>query len=237
MTAPRVQPGRFDPWADPLPLVVLASGNGTNLQAIMDAIQRGELPARIQGVISDRADAGALQRAQRAGLPTWVVERSRFASRQAFYQALAQHIGETGAHLVVLAGFMRILPPWLVQAYRGRIVNIHPSLLPAFPGLEAPRQALEYGVRFTGCTVHFVDEGVDTGPIILQAVVPVYPDDDVQSLTARIQEQEHRIYPKALALYAEGRIRLQGRRVMIQEETAAPCGWRAMWAKEGLGGD
>lgn len=234
---PNEPPQRFDPWFDPLPLVVLASGNGTNLQAIMDAIQRGLLPARIQGVITDRPEAGALQRARRAGLPAWVVERGQFSSRRAFFEAVAERIQESGGHLVVLAGFMRILPAWLVQAYRGRVVNIHPSLLPAFPGLEAPRQALEYGVRFTGCTVHFVDEGVDTGPIILQAVVPVYPHDDVESLTARIQEQEHRIYPEALALYAQGRIRLQGRRVIIQDEAATPAGWRALWSKEGLGGE
>ena len=193
-------------------IAVLASGRGTNLEAICTAIDEGRLPARVVAVISDRSDAGALERARRRGIPAHDLGGR---PRAALFEEIHRLAREAGAEVLALAGFMRILPPWLVQAWRWRVMNIHPSLLPAFPGLDAPRQALEYGVRITGCTVHFVDEGVDTGPIILQAAVPVEPDDDVASLTARIQREEHRIYPQALALYAEGRLRVVGRHVQI----------------------
>lgn len=194
---------------------VLASGGGTNLQAIIDCCQDGSLAAEIAIVIANNPDAGALARAGRAGIPTRCVNHRDFAGREAFDAALVEGLRAAGVELVVLAGFMRIITPVMLAAFPQRIINIHPALLPAFPGLHVQQQALDYGARFSGCTVHFVDGGVDTGPIIIQAVVPVLAEDTADTLAARILEQEHRIYPRAIQLFAEGRIKVDGRRVTI----------------------
>jgi len=196
---------------------VLVSGSGTNLQAVLDACRQGRLPAEVVRVISDRPKAFALARARQAGVPTQVVRPRDFPSRDDFDAALATACLEAGAEFVVHAGFMRIVGPRYLQVWEGRCINVHPSLLPAFPGLEAPRQALEYGVKVTGCTVHFVDRGVDTGPIILQEPVPVLPDDTPESLHRRIQEVEWRLVPEAIRLFAAGRLRVEGRVVRILE--------------------
>lgn len=194
---------------------VLASGGGTNLQALIDRCQDGSLAAEIAIVIANNPDAGALARAGRAGIPTRCVNHRDFAGREAFDAALVEALHAAGVELVVLAGFMRIITPVMLAAFPQRIINIHPALLPAFPGLHVQQQALDYGARFSGCTVHFVDGGVDTGPIIIQAAVPILPDDSAETLAARILEQEHSIYPRAIQLFAEGRIKVDGRRVTI----------------------
>ena len=194
---------------------VLISGSGTNLQAIIDAVEANELDARIEIVLSNRADAYGLIRAKKHGIPTEVLDHKQFPNREAFDQAVVDHLRAHGVELVILAGFMRLLSPVFVTAYSNRIMNIHPALLPAFPGLNVQRKAVEHGVRFSGCTVHFVNEECDEGPIIIQAVVPVFPDDTEQSLAARILEQEHRIYPRAIQLYSEGRLRIEGRKVIV----------------------
>jgi phosphoribosylglycinamide formyltransferase-1 len=195
---------------------VLVSGRGTNLQALIDAEARGELGARIVVVISNRAGVPALERARRAGIPAVVLERRAFPSRQAQEEAIVACLRDHQVDLVVLAGYDRILGPTVLAAYPLRIINIHPSLLPAFRGtLQAQRAALEYGVKVSGCTVHFVTEEVDGGPIILQRVVPVYDDDTPETLAARILAEEHRALPEAVRLFAEGRLRVVGRRVVI----------------------
>ena len=202
--------------AGKLPIAVLLSGGGTNLQAIIDAIESRKLDARIEIVLSNRAEAYGLVRAQNHGLLTEVLDHKRFASREAFDEAVVALLRARGVELVVLAGFMRLLSPVFVKAFSNRIMNIHPALLPSFPGLHVQKRAVEHGVRFSGCTVHFVNEECDEGPIIIQAVVPVFPDDTEASLAARILEQEHRIYPRAIQLYSEGRLRVQGRRVLVE---------------------
>lgn len=199
----------------PLPIAVLVSGRGTNLQAILDAINEGWLTARVVVVISDNPRAYALERAKAAGVPAFTLLPADFANKEEYEENLVRLCKEHGAEAVALAGYMRILGAKFLQAFPSRVVNIHPSLLPSFPGLRAQKQALEYGVRYSGCTVHFVDEGVDSGPIILQAVVPVLPDDTEESLSERILLQEHRLYPRALQLLAEGRLVIEGRRVKI----------------------
>lgn len=196
---------------------MLASGRGSNLQAIMDAIGEGRLNGRVVLVISDNPHARALERARIAKVPTRLMLPSGYQSKADYEKALAQCCQEYKAQVVALAGFMRILGPTFLGHFPQRVVNIHPSLLPAFPGLHAQEQALRHGVRFSGCTVHFVDEGVDSGPIILQAVVPVLADDDEETLSERILVQEHRIYPRALQLIAEGRMLVEGRRVYFTE--------------------
>lgn len=208
-----------------LRLGVLASGGGTNLQAIIDRCQDGSIPAEIAVVIANNPAAGALDRARRAGVPARCIDHRDFSGREAFDTALVAALREAGVELVVLAGFMRIITTVLLAAFPDRIINIHPALLPAFPGLHVQQQALDYGARFSGCTVHFVDGGVDTGPIIIQAVVPVLPGDTADTLAARILAQEHQIYPRAIQLLAEGRVRVEGRTVTIdpsaQPEPAA----------------
>ncbi|MGZ6195197.1 MAG: phosphoribosylglycinamide formyltransferase [Candidatus Binataceae bacterium] len=201
----------------PVKLGVLISGTGTNLQAIIDAIERRELRAEIRVVISNRAGVQGLERAQRHAIPTRVIEHRRYASREAFDRALAEALAEHSVELVVCAGFMRLLSPVMLTAFADRVMNIHPALLPAFPGVHAQKAALEHGVQFTGCTVFFVREGVDDGPIIVQAVVPVMPNDDEESLSERIRAQEHRIYPWAIQLYQEGRLTIEGRTVRIAD--------------------
>ncbi|HWR55359.1 MAG TPA: phosphoribosylglycinamide formyltransferase [Negativicutes bacterium] len=199
---------------------VLVSGRGSNLQAIIDAVRAGWLPVEIGVVISDKPEAYALERARRADIPAVVIERGSYESRGAFEQAMLAALAAAGVELITLAGFMRILSGDFTARYAQRVINIHPALLPAFPGLHAQAQALAYGVKVTGCTVHFVDEGMDTGPIILQAAVPVEEDDTEETLSQRILTQEHRLYPLALQLLAEGRIKVEGRRVRIIREKA-----------------
>ncbi|MBE3575303.1 MAG: phosphoribosylglycinamide formyltransferase [Firmicutes bacterium] len=201
-----------------LRLVVLVSGRGSNLQAILDAIEAGTLPARVCAVISDQPEAPALQRARARGVPAIPLPKRRGEPRDAYSARLAALCKEYQPELVVLAGFMRILGEPFLEAFPQRVINIHPALLPSFPGKNAQRQALEYGVRFSGCTVHFVDVGVDSGPIILQAVVPVLPDDTVEALSQRILREEHHLLPQAIALFAAGRLRVEGRRVRILPE-------------------
>lgn len=195
---------------------VLASGRGSNLQALLDAAARADFPARVAVVVSDREDAPALERARRSGVAAQFVNPKDHGDRAAYDTAVMQALDEHAVGLVCLAGYMRIITPAFVRSWSGRIINIHPSLLPAFRGLHAQRQALESGVKVAGATVHFVDEGVDTGPIILQASVPVRPDDTEETLSARILDEEHRIYPDAVRLFAEGRLHVVGRRVEIR---------------------
>lgn len=202
----------------PLALGVLLSGDGTNLQAIIDAIERGALPARIRLVVSNRPDAYGLVRARNHKLPTAVVPHADFPSREAFDRRMVELLKQHGVELVVLAGFMRLLSSVFVRAFPQRILNIHPALLPAFPGLHAQRRAIEHGVRISGATVHLVDEKMDHGPIIMQAAVPVYADDTEARLRARILDQEHRIYPVAIKLFVEGRVQVEGRTIRLQDE-------------------
>jgi phosphoribosylglycinamide formyltransferase-1 len=202
----------------PLPLGVLASGSGTNLQAIIDGIETGRIPAEIRLVVCNRPNAKAVERAKRHDLPLELVDHRSFPSREAFDGHVVGLLRDRGAELVCLAGFDRLLSPPFIRAFPERILNIHPALLPAFPGLHAQHQALEYGVRIAGATVHIVDEKTDHGPIIIQAAVPVYSDDSVGTLTERILAEEHRIYLEAICLFAEGRVRIEGRRVRILDE-------------------
>jgi len=195
---------------------VLASGRGSNLQALLDAGSRADYPARVVVVVSDREDARALARARAAGVSSLFVNPKDHGDRTAYDAVLTKTLEHHEVGLVCLAGFMRILSPAFVRAWQGRLMNIHPSLLPAFPGLHAQRQALDHGVRIAGATVHFVDEGVDTGPIVLQAAVPVEATDTEETLAARILIEEHRIYPEAVRLFAEGRLHVTGRQVSIR---------------------
>jgi phosphoribosylglycinamide formyltransferase-1 len=197
-------------------LGVLISGGGTNLQAIIDAIEAKKLDAKIEIVLSNKADAYGLVRAKKHELATAVLDHKAFPNREAYDQAVVDRLRARGVELVVLAGFMRLLSPAFVKAYSNRIMNIHPALLPSFPGLNVQKKAVEHGVRFSGCTVHFVNEECDEGPIIIQAVVPVFPDDTEASLAARILKQEHQIYPRAIQLYSEGRLRIEGRKVFVE---------------------
>lgn len=198
-----------------LRLGILASGGGTNLQAIIDRIQDGTLNAEIALILSNKSAAGALRRGRQAGIPTLCIDHRQYPDRIDFDRAMIAALTEAGVELVVMAGFMRLLSDEFLDAFPNRIMNIHPALLPAFPGLNAQQQALRHGARITGCTVHFVDSGVDTGPIIIQAAVPVLEDDTEKTLAARILRQEHRIYPEAVRLYAEGRLRVVGRQVQL----------------------
>jgi len=193
-------------------LGILISGRGSNLQSIIDAIGRGELSAEIAVVISNRPEAAGLLRAREAGLETVCLSQKSFESRDAYDAAVARELQGRNVGLVCLAGFMRLVGRRLLDAFPERIVNIHPSLLPAFPGLEAQRQAFEYGVGVTGATVHLVTAELDGGPIVLQAAVPVLPDDTVESLSARILIEEHRLYPRAIGLVLDGQWRIEGRR-------------------------
>lgn len=201
-----------------LAIGVLASGRGSNLASIIAAIETGKINGEIQIVLSDQPRAQALVRAREAGIGARAIPRSDYRTKAEFESALAQALA--GVDLVVLAGFMRLLSPQFVEQFPGKIMNIHPALLPSFPGLDAQKQAVEYGVRFSGCTVHFVDGGMDTGPIILQAAVPVLPEDTPSVLAERILIEEHRLYPEAISLYAQGRLSILGRRVIISEEGA-----------------
>jgi phosphoribosylglycinamide formyltransferase-1 len=204
-------------------LGVLVSGRGSNLQAITDNIEKGALSAEIAVVISDQSDAYALERARKHNVPAVHVSAKGYKDKREEYDALlVQELRKRNVELVILAGFMRIITKTLIAAFPNRIMNIHPALLPAFTGLHVQKSALEYGVRFSGCTVHFVDEGMDTGPIIIQAVVPVLDNDTEDSLSERILKQEHKIYSRAIQLYAEGRLRVEGRRVFVDGSKTLP---------------
>jgi len=198
-------------------LGVLVSGSGTNLQAIIDSIEAGDIDATIACVISNKQGVFALERAAKHGIAVVVHENSGFTSRQEYDSATVEILRKHGVNLVILAGFMRILTENMINAYPNAIINIHPALLPSFPGLHAQQQAIDYGVRYSGCTVHFVDCGTDTGPIILQSVVPVDTDDTEETLSAKIQREEHRIYPAAIKLFVDGKIKVKGRKVLITD--------------------
>jgi phosphoribosylglycinamide formyltransferase-1 len=205
-----------------LALGVLLSGSGTNLQALIDAIAAGTLDARIAVVVSNVPGAGGLERARAHGIPAVTVAHRDFASREAFDARVVEVLRAHGVELVALAGFMRLVTRVLLDAFPGAVLNIHPALLPAFPGLHAERQALARGVRVSGVTVHVVDEETDHGPILVQAAVPVLPHDTEDTLHRRIQIQEHRVYPLAIQLIAEGRVRIEGRRVQVAAGAARP---------------
>ena len=197
-------------------VAVLASGNGSNLQALIDAGTRGALGrARLVVVGANVPGCGALARAAAAGIETFVVDHRAHTTRAAFDEALLAGLRAREVELVVLAGFMRILTPPFLAALPGRVINVHPSLLPAFPGVHSQAQALRYGVKWAGCTVHFVEDGVDTGPIIAQVVVPVLPDDDEESLRVRILAEEHKLLPDVVRAIADGRVSVEGRRVRV----------------------
>ena len=206
---------------DALRVAVLASGRGSNLQAIIDAMEAGTVQAKIVAVISNKKDAPALERAHRQGLSTLFVDPKPYAnrpdSREAYDLALLDVLRRHNVELVLLAGYMKIVTTVLVEAFTNRMMNIHPSLLPSFPGLDVQKKAIEWGCKLAGCTVHFVTEGVDEGPIILQAAVPILDNDTSDTLAARILDQEHKIYPRAVQLFAEGRLRVEGRRVFIED--------------------
>lgn len=207
--------------AQPLPIVVLISGNGSNLQAIIDAIQAG-LPARICAVISNRPQAYGLSRAREAGIPVEVIDHRDYPSREAFDQALMARIDHYQPKLVVLAGFMRILTDEFVKHYSGRMINIHPSLLPRYQGLNTHQRVLDAGDDIHGVSVHFVTPELDSGPVILQAKIPVQANDDADTLAQRIHEQEHIIYPQVIRWFAEGRLHLQGNSVLLDDEKSGP---------------
>ena len=194
---------------------VLISGSGSNLQAIIDACAAGKIKARVACVISNKEDAYGLERARLAGIPALHLDHRAYTGRESYDQALVATLREFDVELVALAGFMRIITPVLLDAFPMSVMNIHPALLPSFPGLHAQRQALEYGAKVAGCTVHFVDCGTDTGPIILQAAVPVLEGDSEETLSARIQKEEHRVYPEAIRLFTEGLLAVSGRIVAI----------------------
>lgn len=198
-------------------LGVLCSGRGTNLQSILAAVDSGQIPAPVGVVLVDVPGAKALERAEKAGIPHFCVDRKQYADRQTFEKALVEKLRAHGVTLVILAGFMRILSPYFVHEFPGRIMNIHPSLLPSFGGAHAHRDVLAYGVKVSGCTIHFVDEGMDSGPIILQTAVPVLGGDDEDSLAARVLVEEHKLYPRAIELFLKGKLKVEGRKVLISE--------------------
>ncbi len=203
----------------PLRVAVLASGRGSNLQALIDAIEAGQVQARIVAVISNKKEAVALERARKHGIKDLFVDPKPFSgrpdSREAYDRSLLEVLQQHEAELVLLAGYMKIVTALLVNAYANRMMNIHPSLLPSFPGLDVQKKAIDWGCKLAGCTVHFVTEGVDEGPIIIQAAVPILDADTPETLAARILVQEHKVYPRAVQLFAEGRLRVDGRRVFI----------------------
>jgi phosphoribosylglycinamide formyltransferase-1 len=205
---------------DALRVAVLASGRGSNLQAVIDAIEAGTVYSKIVAVISNKKDAPALDRARRQGLSGLFVDPKPYAgrpdSREAYDRELLNVLRQHDVELVLLAGYMKIVTRVLVEAFTNRMMNIHPSLLPSFPGLDVHKKAIEWGCKLSGCTVHFVTEGMDEGPIILQAAVPILDDDTPDTLAARILDQEHKIYPRAVQLFAEGRLRVEERRVFIE---------------------
>ena len=205
--------------ADLLKLGVLISGNGSNLQSIIDHIEKGSLKAIIKIVISNNPEAYGITRAKKHGIPVVVLKNGDFKNKEAFDLELIRNLKNNYVDMVILAGFMRIITPALLNAFPQKIMNIHPALLPSFPGIHGQKQALDYGVKLSGCTVHFVDEGVDTGPIIIQSAVQVFDDDTEETLAERILKEEHKIYPQAIQLFSEGKIEIKGRKVRIKTET------------------
>jgi phosphoribosylglycinamide formyltransferase-1 len=206
-----------------LTVAVLISGRGSNLQALIDACAASDFPARIGLVVSNVVGVYGIERAATAGIPTLVLDHKAFGGRQPFEHALHEALIEAGTQLVCLAGFMRLLTDGFVERWRDRLINIHPSLLPAFRGLHVHERVIAAGVRFSGCTVHFVRPAMDDGPIIIQAAVPVNPEDNADSLASRVLAEEHRIYPLALRLIAEGRTRIQDERVLIAGAQSSAC--------------
>lgn len=204
---------------------VLVSGSGTNLQSIMNACDCSEIDGQVCVVISNVPGVYAIERAREKNVVTVVVPHTEYPDRESFDKQLVKILTEYRVDLVALAGFMRVLTPKFLRCFSGRVMNIHPALLPSFPGIGVRQKAIDYGVRFSGCTVHFLDEGVDTGPIIIQAVVPVYPDDSEEVLKDRILKLEHKIYPKAIQLFAQGRLTIKGRKVHIRgyEKDESQC--------------
>ena len=195
---------------------VLASGRGTNLQAIIEAIEDGKIAGEIKVVVSDNPDAYALKRAKQYNIDTRYINFKEFKNREDYDKEIIKTLKEKKIDLVVLAGYMRILSPYFIRTYKNKIINIHPALLPSFPGLHVQKKAIDHGVKISGCTVHFVDEGVDSGPIILQKAVEVKDDDTEELLAERILKEEHQIYPRAIQLFSEGRLMIKGRRVFIK---------------------
>jgi len=200
-----------------LKIGVLASGRGSNFQAIIDAVKSGYIKAEIAVLITDKPDAYAIGRARENGIEHLFLSPSGHASKDDYFVRIANELKKREVGLVLLAGFMRIVRKPLLDAFPMRVMNIHPALLPSFPGLHGQKQAADYGVRISGCTVHFVDEGMDTGPVIIQAAVPVHPEDSEDSLSERILIYEHKIYPEAVRLFAEGRIEVKGRKVFVKD--------------------
>jgi phosphoribosylglycinamide formyltransferase-1 len=196
-------------------VAVMASGRGSNFESIVEKAETGELPVKVDVLVSDNPTARALSIARGHRIDTGVFAREKYGTNREHNQAMADFLTQRGIDLIVLAGYMRIVKAPLLNAFPNRIINVHPALLPSFPGLDAQQQALDHGVQFSGCTVHFVDAGVDRGPIILQAVVPVEQDDTVETLSARILNEEHKILPRAITLIAQGRVRVEGRKVNI----------------------
>jgi len=196
-------------------LCVLASGRGSNFASIVEKIEAGEVPAVVDVLVSDNPQARALEIARQHGIETAVFRREDYPTNKAHNQAIVDFLKPRGIDLIILAGYMRIVKAPLLEAYPNRVINIHPALLPSFPGLEGQKQALEWGVRYSGCTVHFVDAEVDHGPIILQAAVPVEQDDTVETLSARILKEEHKLLPRAVTLIAQGKVVVEGRKVRI----------------------
>ncbi|MDP2913564.1 MAG: phosphoribosylglycinamide formyltransferase [Candidatus Omnitrophota bacterium] len=196
-------------------IAVLCSGNGTNLQAIIDSVKSGYVPAKIALVVSDNKSAFSLTRARTAGIETFVLDPKDFKTREEFDKEVVKNLKKKDVGLVVLAGFMRIISPYFIKEYKNRIINIHPALLPSFKGTRGIKDALDYGVKVTGPTAHFVDEKLDNGPIILQAAVEVKGDDTEEALSQRVHKAEHRIYPEAIKFFVEGRLKIEGRRVKI----------------------
>jgi phosphoribosylglycinamide formyltransferase-1 len=213
---------------DRIRLGVLVSGRGSNLQAILDSIDEKMVAADVVVVISDKAEAYALERARKEGIAAVYLDPKGHPSREEYDRVMTDRLKEHRVDLVALAGYMRIVSPVFLDAFPMKVMNVHPSLLPSFPGLNPQQKAIDYGVRFSGCTVHFVDGSVDNGPIIIQAVVPVFDDDTEESLSRRILVQEHRIYPEAIQLFAEGRLCVQGRRVVIRGERPSHEAGRAV---------
>jgi len=198
---------------------VLASGRGTNLQAIIEAVEEGRIEGKIKIVISDNRAAFALKRAKQNNIETKYINFKSFKNREDYDKKIMECLKEKDVDLVVLAGYMRIISPYFIKMYKNRIMNIHPALLPSFPGLHAQKQAVEYGVKISGCTVHFVDEGVDSGPIILQKAVEVKDNDTEESLAEKILKEEHQIYPRAIQLFCQGRLIIKGRKVFIKKRS------------------
>jgi phosphoribosylglycinamide formyltransferase-1 len=199
-----------------LNLGILASGRGSNFQSIIDAINSGKLRVEIAALITDNPSAFAIERAKKYGIEYLVMSPKEYSSKDIYFVEIAEELKKRDVGLVILAGFMRIVRKPLIDTFPNRVMNIHPALLPSFPGLHGQRQALEYGVRISGCTVHFVDEGMDTGPIIIQAAVPISQDDTEETLSERILKLEHKIYPEAIRLFSEGMIEVEGRSVRIK---------------------